>query len=129
MPVVALDLCIVVSAHLHGTDLDQVLSKATEYIHHLEKRNKRLLDENSEQKARLAAFETLFRSGSMGYTPTPPMANPFQFNPDYNTPGPSPGGIEPQGMIQVPDDIRRLHGELQTCLNPNQIARPKDSFY
>ncbi|KUJ20425.1 uncharacterized protein LY89DRAFT_579020 [Mollisia scopiformis] len=89
---------------------EQVLAKATEYIHHLEKRNKRLLEENSEQKARLAAFETLFRSGSMGYT-APPMANPFQFN-EYNTPGPSPGGLEPQGMIQVPDDMRRLHGHM-----------------
>lgn len=90
--------------------LAQVLAKATEYIHHLEKRNKRLTDENSEQKARLAAFETLFRSGSMGYT-APPMSNPFQFGADYNTPGPSPGGMEPQGMIHVPDDMRRLHGK------------------
>jgi hypothetical protein len=94
---------------------EQVLAKATEYIHHLEKRNKRLTDENSEQKSRLAAFETLFRSGSMGYTP-PPMGNPFQFGSDYNTPGPSPGGMEPQGMIHVPDDIRRLQSKFQRCL-------------
>ncbi|EHK96870.1 putative Sterol regulatory element-binding protein 1 [Glarea lozoyensis 74030] len=36
------------------------------------------------------------------------MNNPFQYPRDYNTPGPSPT-VDPQGMIQVPDDIRRLH--------------------
>jgi hypothetical protein len=88
----------------------QVLSKATEYIAHLEKRNKRLQEESVEQKARLAAFETLFRSGAMGFNPTPPISNPFQYPPDYNTPGPSPVN-DPQGMIQVPEDIRQLQSQ------------------
>jgi len=48
----------------------------------------------------------------MGFTPTPPMAQPFPYPSDYTTPGPSPGSIDPQGMIQVPDDIRRLHSKL-----------------
>ena len=95
-----------------SSDSTQVLSKATEYINHLEKRNKRLQEQNAEQKARLAAFETLFRSGSMGFNPAPPMANAFQYPSDYVTPGPSPSSIDPQGMIPVPDDIRRLHGKL-----------------
>jgi hypothetical protein len=95
-----------------SSDSTQVLSKATEYINHLEKRNKRLQEQNAEQKARLAAFETLFRSGSMGFNPAPPMANAFQYPSDYATPGPSPSSIDPQGMIPVPDDIRRLHGKL-----------------
>jgi hypothetical protein len=76
----------------------------------LEKRNKRLQEENAVQKARLAAFETLFRSGSMGFNPTR-ITNPFQYPPDYNTPGPSPH-TDPQGMIQVPEDMRRLHGQM-----------------
>ncbi|KAE9377092.1 hypothetical protein N431DRAFT_462885 [Stipitochalara longipes BDJ] len=92
----------------HKLNKATVLSKATEYINHLEKRNKRLQDENAEQKARLAAFETLFRSGSMGFNPAPQMTNAFQYPPDYSTPGPSPGSVDPQGMIHVPDDIRRL---------------------
>ncbi len=97
--------------NLINSNSQQVLSKATEYINHLEKRNKRLQEENAEQKARLAAFETLFRSGSMGFNPAPPMGNPFPYPPDYTTPGPSPGSVDPQGMIQVPEDIRRLHSK------------------
>jgi hypothetical protein len=107
----------------HKLNKATVLSKATEYINHLEKRNKRLQDENAEQKARLAAFETLFRSGSMGFNPAPPMGNPFQFN-DYNTPGPSPGGVEPQGMIHVPDDIRRL----QNGMNQQHFPVPQEQY-
>ncbi|KAH7330400.1 hypothetical protein BKA65DRAFT_509341 [Rhexocercosporidium sp. MPI-PUGE-AT-0058] len=109
----------------HKLNKATVLSKATEYINHLEKRNKRLQDENVEQKARLAAFETLFRSGSMGFNPAPPMNNPFQFNPDYSTPGPSPGGLEPQGMIPIPDDVRRLQGQMnqQTFPVPQEHYR------
>jgi hypothetical protein len=103
-------------SRFNDSDSQQVLSKATEYINHLEKRNKRLQDENAEQKARLAAFETLFRSGSMGFNPAPPMANPFQYPSDYKTPGPSPSSVDPQGMIQVPDDIRRLHSKLFSLL-------------
>ncbi|KAF4637776.1 hypothetical protein G7Y89_g295 [Cudoniella acicularis] len=95
----------------------QVLSKATEYIGHLEKRNKRLQEENIEQKARLAAFETLFRSGSMGFTPGPPLTNPYQYPRDYNTPGPSPI-VDPQGMIQVPEDIRRLQNQASQQIYP-----------
>jgi hypothetical protein len=94
-----------------SSDSSQVLSKATEYINHLEKRNKRLQEENAEQKARLAAFETLFRSGSMGFNPAPPMASAFQYPADYTTPRPSPGSVDPNGMIPVPDDMRRLHGK------------------
>lgn len=88
----------------------QILAKATEYIHHLEKRNKRYESENKEQKARLNAFETLFRSGSMGFNPQPMPS--YQFNPDYSTPGPSPTA-EVQGMIPVPENMQRLHRELQ----------------
>ncbi|KAF8867000.1 hypothetical protein BDZ45DRAFT_666999 [Acephala macrosclerotiorum] len=108
----------------HKLNKATVLSKATEYINHLEKRNKRLQDENAEQKARLAAFETLFRSGSMGFNPAPSMGNPFQFN-EYNTPGPSPGGVEPQGMIHVPDDIRRL----QNGMNQQHFPVPQEQYH
>jgi hypothetical protein len=46
----------------------------------------------------------------MGYNPQSTMNNPFQYPRDYNTPGPSPT-VDPQGMIQVPEDIRRLHSQ------------------
>lgn len=46
----------------------------------------------------------------MGFAPTPPITNPFQYPRDYNTPGHSPT-VDPQGMIQVPEDIRRLNAQ------------------
>jgi hypothetical protein len=39
-----------------------VLSKATEYIAHLEKRNKTLTKENATLKSRVEAFEILVRA-------------------------------------------------------------------
>lgn len=108
-------------AYLADT-LNQVLSKATEYIQHLEKRNKKLEAENVAQKARIAAFETLFRSGSMGINPNP-MNNTFQFPPDYVTPGHSPTQ-EPQGMMPVPEDVRRL----QVNMNPQIYQVPEEQY-
>lgn len=99
----------------------QVLSKATEYINHLEKRNKRVEDENTYMKGRIDAFEKLFMSGAMGINPQPQYSQPDQYSQDYDTPDHSPGN-EPQGMIQVPEDIRRLHSHAsqQTFHVPQQ---------
>lgn len=53
----------------HKLNKATVLAKATEYIRHLEKRTKRLQDENDQLKNRLAAFEKLATmGGSMGGT-------------------------------------------------------------
>ncbi len=41
-----------------------ILSKATEYISHLEKRNKTLMRENANLKSRVEAFEILMSRGS-----------------------------------------------------------------
>jgi len=49
----------------------QVLSKATEYINHLEKRVNRLQEESSNLRARIAAFEKLFMAGAMRGSITP----------------------------------------------------------
>lgn len=49
----------------HKLNKATVLAKATEYIRHLEKRTKRLQDENDQLKNRLAAFEKLATMGSM----------------------------------------------------------------
>jgi hypothetical protein len=54
-------------APAHKLNKATVLAKATEYIRHLEKRNKRLLDENDQLKNRLGAFEKLATmGGAMG---------------------------------------------------------------
>lgn len=49
----------------HKLNKATVLAKATEYIRHLEKRNKKLQDENDNLKGRLGTFEKLATMGSM----------------------------------------------------------------
>lgn len=103
----------------------QVLSKATEYINHLEKRNKRLLDENTNMRGRIDAFEKLFMAGSMGLNPAPQYTHSLQYPQEYvDTPGPSPTG-EPQGMIQVPEDMRRLHRQVS---QQQTFAVPQEQY-
>lgn len=103
----------------HGINLiqgEQVLSKATEYIRHLEKRNNRLLDENSAMQARIAAFEKLFMAGAMNGAMTSPLQQPptpIQYAQDAQQYVGSPMGTPqdgnpPTGMIQVPDDMKRI---------------------
>src|SRR4051812_19105548 len=53
-----------------------VLSKATEYIGHLEKRNKHLQKENASLKSRIEAFEMLLMSQQSQARPSP--LNPMQ---------------------------------------------------
>jgi len=48
----------------HKLNKATILSKATEYISHLEKRNKTLMKENANLKARVEAFEILMSRGS-----------------------------------------------------------------
>ncbi|KAI2617810.1 hypothetical protein GGR54DRAFT_198271 [Hypoxylon sp. NC1633] len=100
----------------HKLNKATVLSKATEYIRHLEKRNLRLVDENSAMQQRIAAFEKLFMAGAMNGAVSPlqqgPPPTPIQYSQEPNgyansTMGTS-GRTEPQGMIQVPDDMKRI---------------------
>ncbi|KAG0649850.1 sterol regulatory element-binding 1 [Hyphodiscus hymeniophilus] len=112
----------------HKLNKATVLSKATEYINHLEKRNKRLQDDNAYMKGRIDAFEKLFMSGAMGINPQPQYTQPFQYPNEYDTPNQSPGS-ESQGMIQVPEDIRRLQTQNQQIFavpqeNYQQSRRP-----
>ncbi|KAH8884683.1 hypothetical protein GQ53DRAFT_661541 [Thozetella sp. PMI_491] len=99
----------------HKLNKATVLSKATEYIRHLEKRNTRLSDENRNMQARIAAFEKLFMAGAMGGIGSPmgqQPPTPMQFAQDspafMTTPLPTPGGPDPPGMIPVPDDMKRI---------------------
>ncbi|KAL2162130.1 hypothetical protein VTH06DRAFT_7915 [Thermothelomyces fergusii] len=99
----------------HKLNKATVLSKATEYIRHLEKRNNRLLEENSNMQARIAAFEKLFLAGAMsGQLPNPlqpqpvPMQYPQDPNAYLNTPIATPRGPDPPGMIPIPEDMKRI---------------------
>jgi hypothetical protein len=85
------------------------LSKATEYIRHLEKRNEALLGKNGIMQARIAAFEKFVVAGSMDDPDPqqPPM--PMQHGHDgylhgINSKMPPYGSSAPAGMVPVPED-------------------------
>lgn len=111
----------------HKLNKATVLSKATEYIRHLEKRNARLNEENALMKARISAFEKLFLSGSLGINPVASV-NPYYRNDPYaatpNNGQPTPG-VSPPGMIEVPEDIRRMNA--QAMMN-TQIYVPQENY-
>jgi hypothetical protein len=101
----------------HKLNKATVLSKATEYIRHLEKRNKRLQDELTTLKTRLESYEKMAISGPMalhGGVGTPDGSR-YQEDPFMQSHGLSMGG-PPQGMIPVPDNI----AALQRGLPPQQ---------
>lgn len=90
------------------------MSKATEYIRHLEKRNSRLTDENNVMQQRISAFEKLFMASAMNGTMSPiqNQNSPLPFGQEgsqfMNSPAGTSRGIDPQGMIPVPEDMKRI---------------------
>ncbi|KAH6842891.1 hypothetical protein B0I37DRAFT_206283 [Chaetomium sp. MPI-CAGE-AT-0009] len=99
----------------HKLNKATILSKATEYIRHLEKRNNRLFEENSSMHARISAFEKLFMAGAL----TTQLPNPLQQSPTpvqyaqdagafLNTPMATPQSSDPPGMIPIPDSMKRI---------------------
>jgi hypothetical protein len=95
----------------HKLNKATVLSKATEYIRHLEKRNKRLTDEVATLKGRIESYEKMAISGPMTLhgTVATPDGSRFQEDPfAHHMPMTGP----PQGMIPVPDNIRALQQGL-----------------
>jgi hypothetical protein len=106
------------------------LSKATEYIRHLEKRNNRLLDENGAMQARIAAFEKLFMAGAMNgaISPLQQPPTPIQYAQDSQQFGNSPmssqeGNAQPGGMIQVPDDMKRIISAQMAAGQPYPVPQ------
>ncbi|KAF4998555.1 hypothetical protein FGRMN_3082 [Fusarium graminum] len=118
----------------HKLNKATVLSKATEYIRHLEKRNNRLLDENGAMQARIAAFEKLFMAGAMngGISPLQQPPTPIQYAQDSQQFGASPisasqdNNAQPAGMIQVPDDMKRIINAQMAAGQPYPV--PQQQF-
>ncbi|KAF1945997.1 sterol regulatory element binding protein-like protein Sre1 [Clathrospora elynae] len=105
----------------HKLNKATVLSKATEYIRHLEKRNKRLQDELTTMQGRVESYEKMSISGPMtlhGAVSTPDGTR-YHDDPFTQTHG-LPMGGPPQGMIPVPDNI----AALQRGLPPQQHYAP-----
>ncbi|TDZ25465.1 Sterol regulatory element-binding protein 1 [Colletotrichum orbiculare MAFF 240422] len=110
----------------HKLNKATVLSKATEYIRHLEKRNNRLLDENNVMQARINAFEKLFMAGAMNgaMSPLQQPPTPMQYPQDQyiNTPIGTPRG-EAQGMIPVPEDMKRIISAQMAAGQPYPVPQ------
>ncbi|OAA59488.1 hypothetical protein ISF_06423 [Cordyceps fumosorosea ARSEF 2679] len=114
----------------HKLNKATVLSKATEYIRHLEKRNTRLLEENNAMQARIAAFEKLFMAGAMNgsissHHPPPQMPFPQEGQSNFlQSPIPQQeNGETPAGMIQVPDDMRRILAAQMAAGQPYPVPQ------
>ncbi|RKU49077.1 hypothetical protein DL546_004306 [Coniochaeta pulveracea] len=111
----------------HKLNKATVLSKATEYIRHLEKRNNRLSEEVNSMQARISAFEKLFMAGALGTTMPSPMqqATQLQYPQDtqafMNTGIPTGRGTDPPGMIPVPDDMRKILAAQQAAGRPYAV--------
>lgn len=105
----------------HKLNKATVLSKATEYIRHLEKRNKRLQDELNTMKGRVESYEKMAISGplSLHGTASTPDGTRYHEDPFTPTHALSMSG-PPQGMIPVPDNI----AALQRGLPPQQHYAP-----
>lgn len=115
----------------------QVLSKATEYIRHLEKRYNRLQEENNTMRARIAAFEKLFMAGSMNgsiapmqHPPTPmqytaqePQQQDFMESQTTTQGNSGP----PSGMIQVPEDMKQILSAQMSAAQPYPV--PTQPFH
>jgi hypothetical protein len=99
----------------HKLNKATILSKATEYIRHLEKRNNRLFEENNTMHERISAFEKLFMAGALTSglpNPLQQPPTPIQYAQDagnfLNTPMATPQSSDPPGMIPIPDNMKRI---------------------
>ncbi|KHJ32426.1 putative sterol regulatory element binding protein sre1 protein [Erysiphe necator] len=90
----------------HKLNKATVLSKATEYIYHLENRNKILQQEILDHKSRLATYEALLRSNSLDCNTLQSISNPFQFSFDYPSPS-TPHPVTQQTVVQESDNFQR----------------------
>ena len=116
----------------HKLNKATVLSKATEYINHLEKRNKRLNDEINGLKVRLQASEKLLLTGAMTINPAIRSSHSEVLSPSTAGAAIDPGSGQriqsvTEGMIPVPDNIRRLHAaqaQQQPRYEPRQHSYP-----
>ncbi|KAG9194883.1 hypothetical protein G6011_04918 [Alternaria panax] len=105
----------------HKLNKATVLAKATEYIRHLEKRNKRLQDEVNTLKGRVESYEKMAISGPITLHGTIGTPDGSRFHKDPFTPTHGmPMSGPPQGMIPVPENI----SALQRGLPPQQHYAP-----
>ncbi|KAF2462235.1 hypothetical protein BDY21DRAFT_10257 [Lineolata rhizophorae] len=104
----------------HKLNKATVLSKATEYIRHLEKRVKRQQDELSAMKSRLEHFEKLAMTNPMAIPGAVNGHEGMRFSDDaFGSPAAGvPVSQSPaQGMIPVPQSVSNMHRNSQPLPN------------
>jgi hypothetical protein len=107
------------------------LSKATEYIRHLEKRNTRLADENKAMQQRLAAFERLVMAGAMNGTMNAPSRQTATTSVPFtqiqaglvSTALPTSSASAAPGMIPVPDGMKRILAQQMAAGRPYPVPQ------
>lgn len=94
----------------HKLNKATVLSKATEYIRHLEKRNKRLNEEVDSLKARLESYDkfAMMTPNPMANAVGTPDGMRFQEDPFAAAAARGQPVTQAQGMIPVPENISNL---------------------
>ena len=103
------------------------MAKAIEYIQHLEKRNKKLADENKGLKGRLNAFEILAAAGTSGVggimgSIAPSAAIHYPFLDARGNQASMQGS--PNGLIQESESMRRQQaGQYQQYFDQQQAGR------
>lgn len=97
-------------APAHKLNKATVLAKATEYIRHLEKRNKRLHEENEQLKNRLNAFEKLAMGGGMN----PQLQHPGAAGPRGPQAGGPGGGLMSRLMVGSLAGLMVMNGFQQS---------------
>ncbi|KAF2432384.1 hypothetical protein EJ08DRAFT_585748 [Tothia fuscella] len=106
----------------HKLNKATVLSKATEYIQHLEKQNKKLMTELAAIKTRLESFEKV-AMGPLMTVGTPDSILQHQEDPFTQIASArsssAPSMPPPRGMIPVPENIMALH---RTSVNQPHYA-------
>jgi len=108
----------------HKLNKATVLSKATEYIRHLEKRNKRLSNENDLLKQRLENYDKIAMANPVPLVAGTPDGIRYAEDPFANHHSPTAHSA-PQGMIPVPENIMNLH---RAAVNGRHYA-PQQSPY
>lgn len=95
----------------HKLNKATVLSKATEYIRHLEKRNKRLMEELNTLKSRMDSYEKMAISGQLALGPgRSPDGTRYHEDPFAHAASMVPPQMAaPQGLIPVPESMANLH--------------------
>lgn len=105
-------------APAHKLNKSTVMAKATEYIRHLEKRNKSISDEMDAMKSRLAQLEKAFaRSSTVQDSQMNATANPLMINP-----GQLSTQVQPTtSIVQTPEQYMQQHS------TPSYESQPENT--